>query len=158
MANIQVQKEVARPAPPTIARGWDPFRTMRELLRWDPFSEFAPTLATEEMGFEPAFEVKETPNAYVFRADLPGMKSEDLDVKLAQNRLTVSGKREAEKREKTDTYYTYERSYGHFMRSFTLPEGVESDKVDADLKDGVLTLTLPKKPEVQPRQVQVKSK
>ncbi len=156
MANIQVQKEVTRPAPP-VARGWDPFRTMSELLRWDPFAELVPPVA-KEMWFEPAFEVKETPNAYVFKADLPGIKNEDLDVKLAGNRLTVNGKREAEKREKTDTYYTYERSYGSFVRSFTLPEGIDGDKIAADLKDGVLTVTLPKKPEVVPRQVEVKSK
>ena len=157
MANIQVQKEVARPAP-LIAREWDPFRTMRELFRWDPFLEMAPFAPAEEMGFDVAFDVKETPDAYVFKADLPGIKNEDLDVKLANNRLTVTGKREAEKREKTETYYTYERSYGNFMRSFTLPEGVEGEKVAADLKDGVLTITLPKKPEAKPRQVDVKSK
>ena len=157
MANIQVQKEVARPAP-LIAREWDPFRSMRELFRWDPFLEMAPFAAAGQIGFDAAFDVKETPDAYVFKADLPGVKSEDLDVKLANNRLTVTGKREAEKREKTETYYTYERSYGNFMRSFTLPEGVDGEKIAAELKDGVLTINLPKKPEAKPRQVDVKSR
>ena len=75
------------------------------------------------------------------------------------NRLypLLSGKREAEKTDKSDTYYTYERSYGSFTRSFTVPEGVNGDAIHADLKDGVLKINLPKKPEAKPRQVQIKN-
>jgi len=161
MANIAVHKDAPKPKPASEAgqvRHWDPFRTMRDLMGWDPFAEVAPRWFGEELGFNAAFEVLETQNAFVFKADLPGIKAEDLDVKLTQNRLTVSGKREAEKTQKGDTFYTYERSYGSFARSFTLPDGVEADKIDADLKDGVLTITLPKKPEVQPKQINVKAK
>lgn len=157
MANIAVHKE-PQTKPTRPEREWDPFRTMRDILRWDPFSELAPRWFGDEVAFNAAFEVKETKDAFVFKADLPGIKAEDLDVKLTQNRLTVSGKREAEKTEKGDTFYTYERSYGSFTRSFTLPEGVAAEKIDADLKDGVLTVTLPKKPEAQPKQIAVKAK
>ncbi|MBE7480782.1 MAG: Hsp20/alpha crystallin family protein [Polyangiaceae bacterium] len=157
MANIAVHKEPqAKSTRPE--REWDPFRTMRDVLRWDPFGEIAPRWFGEDLGFNAAFEVKESKDAFVFKADLPGIRAEDLDVKLTQNRLTVSGKREAEKSEKGDTFYTFERSYGSFVRSFTLPEGVDGEKVEADLKDGVLTLKVPKKPEAQPKQINVKSK
>lgn len=157
MANIAVHKE-PQTKPTRPEREWDPFRTMRDVLRWDPFGEIAPRWFGEDLGFNAAFEVKETKDAFVFKADLPGIKAEDLDVKLTQNRLTISGKREAEKTEKGDTFYTFERSYGSFTRSFTLPEGVDGEKIEADLKDGVLSVKLPKKPEAQPKQVAVKSK
>src|SRR5438067_13730413 len=81
---------------------WDPFRMMREMLRWDPFREMTPYtgggLQEGGLGFVPQFEVKETKDAYIFKADLPGVKEEDLDISLTGNRLTVSGKREAEQR------------------------------------------------------------
>lgn len=157
MANIAVHKE-PQTKPTRPEREWDPFHTMRDVLRWDPFGEIAPRWFGEELGFTAAFEVKESKDAFVFKADLPGIKAEDLDVKLTQNRLTITGKREAEKSEKGDTFYTFERSYGSFVRSFTLPEGVDGEKVEADLKDGVLTLKVPKKPEAQPKQINVKSK
>jgi HSP20 family protein len=156
MANIAVQKENGgKPVPAAPAREWDPFRMMRELMRWDPFSEMTP-IAGEE-AFAPAFEVKETKEAFVFKADLPGIQEKDLEVKLTQNRLSVSGKREQEKSEKGDTYYTYERTYGSFARAFTLPEGVDGENIKAELKEGVLTLTLPKRPELQPKKIAVKS-
>jgi HSP20 family protein len=69
----------------------------------------------------------------------------------------VSGKREAEKEEKTDTYYACERSYGSFTRAFTLPDGIDGDHVRADMSNGVLTLTLPKKPELQPKRIEIKA-
>lgn len=73
------------------------------------------------------------------------------------NRLTVSGKREAEKEDKGERYYSYERSYGSFTRSFTLPEGADTDKLRASLEKGVLAITVPKKPEVQAKKIAVKT-
>ncbi len=166
MASIAVHKEnggkqpaaQAKALAPTSPRSWDPMRMMRDLMRWDPFSEMMPAWPTEELvQFAPAFEVKETKDNFVFKADVPGVSVEDLDIKLTQNRLSVIGKREAEKEEKTDTYYACERSYGSFTRSFTLPDGIDADKIAADLKDGVLTLTLPKRPEMKPKQINVKT-
>lgn len=152
MANIVRRGE----SQPTTARGeWDPFRMMRELLRWDPFSEMAPMWG-ERAAFSPSFEVKETGNEYVFKADLPGVKEEDIDISVTGNRLTVSGHREAEERQDGETYFTVERSYGAFTRAFTLPEGVDADHVQAELKNGVLTLVLPKRPELQPKKINLK--
>jgi HSP20 family protein len=134
---------------------WDPFRLMRDLMTWDPFAEMMPT--RELASFSPRFEVKETKDAYVFKADVPGIDEKDLDITLTGNRLTVSGKREAEERHENETYYAYERSFGTFTRSFTLPEGVDFDHVEADVKKGVLTIAVPKKPEHQPRKISLKS-
>jgi HSP20 family protein len=128
----------------------DPFALMQETLRWDPLRELWPPKDGE---FAPSFEVKETKNAYLFKADMPGVKEGDLDVSLSGNRLTISGRREEERRDEGDRYYTYERSYGSFSRSFTLPEGTNADNIEAELKDGVLTLTVPKKPDVQPKRI-----
>ncbi len=136
----------------------EPMRLFRELLKWDPFTEMSPLWAGTELGeFMPAFEVKETKEGFVFKADLPGVKDSDLHVGLSNNRLNVAGKREQEKSEKGDAYYTYERTYGSFSRSFTLPEGVDSDRIKAELKQGVLTIELPKRPEAQPKRVPVQT-
>jgi HSP20 family protein len=137
----------------------DPFRLMRELLAFDPFSGMAalPSLLRQrEAVWMPDFEVKETPEAYVFKADLPGVREQDLDISVVRNRIVVTGKREAEERQEGETFYAYERSFGSFTRAFTLPEGVDAEEVRAELKDGVLALTLPKRPEHQPKKIEVK--
>src|SRR5262245_23373625 len=130
---------------------WDPFRIMLELIG-EPHRE----LRTVESAFAPTFEVVERKDAYVFKADLPGTKQEDLDITLIENRLSIAGRREAEKRDEGERFYAYERSFGSFTRSFTLPEGVDAEHVQADLRDGVLTLVVPKKPEVQPKKISIK--
>jgi HSP20 family protein len=154
MANLIRRNQGYEVAP--LSSAWDPFRIMREVLGWDPFHEAEPLqAATTPRSFSPRFDVKETKDAYVFRADLPGVKQESLDISLTGNRLSVSGHREQERREQNDTYYATECSYGSFTRSFTLPEGVDAENVRADLKEGVLELTVPKKPEVQPKRITV---
>jgi len=135
------------------AREWDPFELMRGMLGWDPFEEMRRTLAPPGVGYVPSFDVKETKDSYVFKADLPGIKEDDLDVSITGNRLTVSGKREEETREEDARYFAYERTYGTFSRSFTLPEGIDADNITADLKNGELTLQIPKKPEVQAKKI-----
>lgn len=158
MANVAIQKGNGDKPASSLVREWEPFRAFRELLRWDPFATMAPgAWGAELAGFAPDFDVKETKDAFVFKADLPGVKESDLDVRLTQNRLTIAGKRESEKTDKGETYYTYERSSGSFSRTFTLPEGVDADKIKAELKNGVLTVELPKPPELQPKKVEVKS-
>ena len=137
---------------------WDPFRVVRDVFRWDPFREFEAALGGEyrSLGsFVPTFDVKETKEGYVFRADLPGVKDEDLDVSLTGNRLTISGHREQETREQGDTYYTTERSYGSFSRTFTLPNGTDGENISAELKNGVLLVNVPKKPEVQAKRITI---
>ena len=141
-------------ARPVAGREWNPWQRMRDLLTWDPFQEMTRFWPNEqEIGFVPHFEVRETHDGFVFRADLPGVSEDDLEINLSGNRLTISGKREAEQRSETDRYYAYEVQYGSFTRSFTLPEGVDTDHVKADLKSGVLTLHVPKKAEAQPRKI-----
>lgn len=141
---------------PTHTPVLEPFRMMRDLLRWDPLRDANWPLMEQSASFMPNFEVKETPNAYVFKADLPGIKDDDLDIQLLNNRLTVNGKRESEVKEDNETYHLLERSYGTFSRTFTLPEDVSIDKVDAHLVNGVLTLTVLKNPEAQPRKIPIK--
>jgi HSP20 family protein len=135
----------------------DPYRAMRDLMGWDPFRAMAPFAPPVPAGFAPSFEIKETKDGFVFKADVPGVKESDLEVTTTGNRLTVSGKREAESRKHTDTYYTYERSYGEFTRSFTLPEGADMSSVHADLKEGVLTLSIHKTAAAQPRKISVQT-
>lgn len=133
---------------------WDPFRVMDAFLRWDPFRSEG-NLLSHSGEYTPHFDVKENKSAYVLTADLPGVKDEDVDVSLNGNFLTVSGKREDERREEGDQYYAVERSHGTFSRSFSLPEGIDGEGISADLKSGVLTVQIPKRPESQPRKISV---
>ena len=160
MANdVAIQKTSSKPSAPALARpaAWDPFRTMRELMSWDPFQAGAWTTGALA-SFAPDFDVKETPESFVFTADLPGVADKDVQVQLTDNRLSISGKRESEKTEQNETFYTTERSYGTFTRSFMLPEGIDADKAHAQLKNGVLSVAIPKRPETQPRKINVTSK
>jgi HSP20 family protein len=127
---------------------------MDALLRWDPLRT-ENNLLSRGSEYVPRFDVKETKNAYVLRADLPGVKEEDVDLSLNGTLLTISGKREEEHREEGDQYYSVERSSGSFSRSFQLPEGIEAANITADLKSGVLTVQIPKRPEAQPRKITV---
>ena len=138
--------------------GYDPFRMMREMMRWDPFREIMP-LATRGMRdtFEPTFDVRESNDAFVVEADLPGIKPEDVEVTLTGNRLSIQGKREINEEARNDTYYCSERFYGSFTRTFTLPEGTDADHARSDFRDGVLKLVIPKKPEAQPRRIALQS-
>lgn len=134
-----------------------PFQMMRDLLRMDPFQ--IPGLASIERDFVPSFDVRESDKEFSFTADLPGVKAEDLDIELVGNRLEISGKRENEKRDEEGTVHTFERMYGSFMRAFVLPENADIDKIDSDLADGVLTITVPKKAGTgqQAKKIEVKS-
>lgn len=153
MANLMRRNESGmRRGEREAAASWDPFRVMREMMRWDPLQEAAFFGRGQEM-FVPTFDVKETKDAYVFKADLPGVKEEDLDISLTGRELRISGQRESEQHDEGDRYYATERSYGSFVRAFTLPDGTDAEHVHAELKDGILTLSVPKKPEVQPRRI-----
>lgn len=154
MADLPIRRGVASPVR---TRGWDPFERMQELMGADPLEALGRWIGDREITFAPAFEVKESKDAFVFKADLPGVDEKDLDVTVTGDRIQVSGKREAEKRDEGDRYYMLERSFGSFTRNFTLPEGVDADHVDAELKDGVLTLRLPKRPETQPKKIKLGS-
>jgi HSP20 family protein len=140
---------------------WDPMRAMRDLLRWDPFREMAPALPAlrgwDRMAFNPSFDVTETDDAFQFKADVPGVKPEELEITCTGNRLQISGTRQSEEETKTSTVYTYERQHGSFTRSFTLPDGADLDHAKSELKDGVLTLTVPKRPGAQAKKIEIAS-
>lgn len=161
MADI-VRRESTQ-LPVRRAREWDPFQPMREMMRWDPFREvtqlmreFDPFYRTQGRSFVPDFDVRESPNAFTFRADLPGVREEDVDIQVSGNRLTISGRREREEEEESDTFYCCERSYGAFTRTFSLPEGVKTDQISADMRNGILNLHIPKSPEAQPKRIAIK--
>ncbi len=132
------------------------------LGRWDPFSELA--RLQDEMGrtttrsamWAPPVDIYEDKESITLKAEVPGVKTDDLHVTVENNVLTIRGERRMEKEEKKENYHRVERVYGTFTRSFALPNTVLTDKIDADTKDGVLTLRLPKKSEVQPRRIEVK--
>jgi HSP20 family protein len=161
MTNISVRKD-APTTPTTTPRApeWEGSRLMRSLLGWDPFREMAPDyggrLLAPESDYLPAFDVKETNEGFQFHADVPGLLEKDLQITVNGNRLSVSGKRDREEKKQTDTYYAYERSYGSFTRSFVLPAGADVAGAKAELKDGVLNLFVPKRPEQQPKNIEIK--
>lgn len=159
MANITVRRRNGGEAvQPTPRREWEPFRMMRDLIGWDPFREITPMWpAFEREEFAPAFDVKESKDSYVFKADLPGVEEKDLEVSLTGNRLSISGKRESEVEEKNENYYSCERSFGSFLRSFTLPDQSDLEHVRSELRQGVLTIVVPKKPGTESRKIEVRS-
>lgn len=131
---------------------FDPFRIVDALLGEAFGGVGAPAPVR---GFAPTFEVKETKDAYVFKADVPGIAEKDVEIQMTGNVLTISGERRQESGQESERYFALERGYGRFSRSFTLPDGIEGENVTADMKDGVLTLRVPKRPEVQPRRISV---
>jgi HSP20 family protein len=133
----------------SIAR--DPYSLARDLLGWDPFFTGRPSSA-----FAPAFEVKETTDSFVLKADVPGVDEKDLDVSMHNGVLTVSGSRQSEERKEGESYALYERQYGSFTRSFSLPDMADGERIDAQLNNGVLTLTIGKKAEAKPKKISIK--
>jgi HSP20 family protein len=140
-------------AVPASAASLEPFRLMRGFLRWDPLRDY--DLGAPATAFMPSFDVRESPDAYQFKVDLPGIHEADLEISLEGTRLTVAGKREDEALKDGERLHLAERSHGRFSRTFTLPEDVEGEKVMAELRNGVLTLMVPKRPEVRPRKISV---
>jgi len=106
----------------------------------------------------PAVDVTQTDKGYEITAELPGMEEKDIDVKLANGILTIRGEKRDEKEEKKNDYYVRERSFGSFERSFQVPENVDTDKVSASFKKGVLTVMLPKSAEAQKTEKKIEVK
>jgi len=138
---------------PTFLEAFEPFQLFRDMLRWEPFRLLAPLAEPRWGAWMPEIEVKETKEAIVLEADVPGLKEEDLEVSIRGNELVVCGKREEETRQEGERYHAYERVYGAFERAMPLPEGADVEHVKAELKDGVLKVTVPRKPEAQPRRI-----
>jgi HSP20 family protein len=122
------------------------------------FDDFLNRAFNEPAGLRPwtpAVDIVETENDLVLTADIPGIKLEDIDIRLENGTLTISGERKFENEEKKGAYHRVERSYGSFQRAFALPDTVDVDKVDAHYENGVLKVTLPKKEIAKPRSIKV---
>jgi HSP20 family protein len=138
------------------------------LSQYDPLANFPATFRTFEDAisrmlseprgarpWSPAVDIYETENELVLHADLPDVKLDEIDVRVENQTLTIKGERKFEKNESARGYHRIERNYGTFTRSFTLPTSVDAEKVAAEFKNGVLTVTLPKKEAAKPRQVKI---
>lgn len=137
---------------------------MRRIVRWNPYREMAALERALDNGnghndgrvWRPALDVIENDDAYVVRAALPGFKAEDIDVKVEDDLLTLTAQHAEEREEEGENYLLRERAEGVFRRAVRLPEGVDADETNAEVADGILTLTLPKREEYKPRQIEVK--
>jgi HSP20 family protein len=103
----------------------------------------------------PPVDIYETENDIVLKAELPGVDTKDVEVRIEDNTLYLKGERKFEKEVKEQNYHRVERSYGSFARSFSLPNSISADKVTADFKDGLLTVTMPKREEAKPKTVKI---
>ncbi|NGZ04109.1 MAG: heat-shock protein Hsp20 [Nitrospira sp. WS238] len=145
------------------------------LVRWDPFREleevsdrlnrvFARPATRAANGKEtmivadwtPSVDISETEGEYQIKAEIPDVKKEDVKVTLEDGVLTIQGERKHEKEEKGKKYHRIERSYGSFVRTFSLPDVIDEDKVRAEFKEGVLNLSLPKSEKAKPKAIDVK--
>jgi HSP20 family protein len=152
MPNIEVSKKPGTPAQP---RPRDVFDTMRQEMdrlfdRFDVGLPRWPSLIGRggDAGFMvPDIDVKDSSKALVIEAELPGVAEKDLSVTLANGVLTIKGEKRSEREEKEDNYYLSERSFGSFERSLALPDTADEAKIEARFEKGVLSVTVPKKPE-----------
>jgi HSP20 family protein len=122
------------------------------------FEDAVTRLMSEPRGsrpWSPAVDIVETENELVVKADLPDVKIEDITVHVENQTLTIRGERKFEKDENARGYHRIERSYGNFVRSFAVPSTVDTENVNADYKNGVLTVTLAKKAAAKPRQIKI---
>jgi HSP20 family protein len=123
-----------------------PFRLMDELMRT------AGNGGNRVTGFTPLVDVHETEEEYLVKVDLPGVKADDVNVEVNENVLAISGSRVAEE---TGQAQLVERPYGSFVRTLALPQGVDSDSIEADYQDGVLELRIPKPAEQKPKKIAI---
>jgi HSP20 family protein len=159
---LPVRNEEKRTDRPTE---WRPFENLRrevdrlfedfQLAPWrSPFGRSAFALEPfwpSDAGWSkaPAVDIVEKDKAYEITAELPGMDESNIDVKFSDGTLTIKGEKRDDKEEKQKDYYLSERRYGSFQRSFGVPDGVDAEKIEANFKNGVLTVTLPKSPQAQ---------
>ena len=146
------------------------------LVRWEPFHELVSLRQAMDRMFEdgftqhlrlapvfngslsPALDVYETAEEVVVKSPLPGVKPEELDINITGDILTIKGEARAEQETKQENYFCKECHYGTYARSLTLPAGLKTDKAEAKLENGMLTLAIPKAEEVKPKVIKVKAK
>ena len=142
---------------------WDPIQELNELQNRlsNLFgrTSLRPGNGEESLApadWAPAVDISEDDKEFLIKAELPGLKREDVKVTVEDGVLCISGERKTEKEEKNKKFHRVERSYGSFFRSFTLPEGADATKVNAEFTDGVLNVRLAKTPKAQPKTIEVK--
>lgn len=162
MTNVPMEEPKAVSTPTSTTDVWRSFRNEFDRL----FDRFSPDLIWPNLPRAfggrpffslgspvslptPAMEVSEDADAYMLTAELPGMNEKEIEITLTNGTLTLTGQKRQEREQKDTNYYLSEREYGSFTRSFVLPDGIDLDKVSADFANGVLTITLPKKPEAK---------
>ena len=141
------------PVPEMVTLG----QAMDRMFDHDYFRPFWLS-AEADVALVPAIDMYETENEVVVKAAMPGVEAKDLDVNITGDILTIKGETSSEKEEKKENYYYQECHYGTFTRSITMPAGVKTDKSEASLDNGILTLTLPKAESVKPKAIKVKAK
>ena len=141
----------------------EPFQELDRMRRdmdrlWDSFFEDRPMVRRGDWlgDWMPSLDLSETKNEFVVKAEVPGMTPKDIDISLAEGVLTIRGEKKQEKEEKEENSHFVERSYGSFSRSLRLPGEVQSDKIKAAYKDGVLRVTLPKSEEARKKEIKIK--
>jgi len=136
---------------------WDPFREMEAVLdRYRPGRSLSQSEEITRADWYPTVDVSETDGAYHIHAELPGVKKEDIKVSVHEGVLNLTGHRESRHEESDKRMHRIERSYGSFSRSFSLPENVNAETVEANFQDGVLEIDIPKVDVPKPKQVEVK--
>ena len=138
---------------------WDPFRDLQERMNRMFDDSYRGTGRGEDWGlggaWAPPVDIYEKDGNIVVKAELPGVDPKDVDVRVENNLLTLRGERKFDTEVQRDSYHRVERSYGSFSRSFTLPNVVDTEKIKADYKEGMLKLVLPKKEEAKPKQISI---
>jgi len=140
---------------------FEPFRDLltsqREYVRLlkEAFSPMSGETEVSTRSWAPPVDIYETEDAIVLKAELPGIDPKDVEVRVEDNTLYLKGERNYEKEVNEQNYHRIERSYGSFARSFSLPNSISAEKVKAEYKDGLLTLTMPKREEAKPKTIKI---
>ena len=140
---------------------WRPFTELSSLRRemdrlWENFFGERPLTRIWGRGWAPSLDISETKDNFVVKAEVPGVDAKDIDISLTGDVLTIKGEKKQEKEEKEEDYHLIERGYGSFSRSVRLPAEVESGKIKAAYKDGILSITLPKSEKAKAKEVKIK--
>jgi HSP20 family protein len=142
---------------PRLRYGSELVGPTRNILDWFFEDLSLPDFWQGDEQWLPAFDLAETADEIVVRAELPGMEAKDIEITLTDDLLTISGEKKRDKEDRKENYHRLERQYGSFSRSICLPAAVKGDAIDASYKDGVLTVTLPKTEEQKPRRIEIES-
>jgi HSP20 family protein len=134
---------------------WDPFREMTQLQ--NRFDRLFDAVGGRQESWLPAVDVFDTQDAVVLKAELAGMKPDDIQIEVEDNVLTIKGERKFEEKVDEERYYRVERRFGAFQRSLALPQGVKADQIEAAYDEGILTVTVPKAEQEKPKRIEVQA-